>query len=274
MRREVRFLLRTLPVICLFASGALFSLLFPTIQEMQGAVEQGIEGVPFLVWVIAGGMTGWAFSLVRKKWPQGAKRSLKRAGLAFAAWLLGAVLISLITGDGDALYRLKEGRLIWAWTIAAWGLLCMSPTFLGVNGIMTSSRLAKGGSIIAFMGLGISCMVFSQAHSAEVLHQDPFLSLAFLLSLVGYVEGMNWSDRYGGALSMDPHIGTLWTRQIVFTAAFLAVGASLALLPYLLDPLPLPFYEAGAHLGKAVFGALLIIPLVLFVLLRRYMDRR
>jgi hypothetical protein len=115
-------------------------------------------------------------------------------------------------------------------------------------------------------------MVYSQASRAEIISQDPFISILFIWSIIAFVEGMNWRSRY-----IDPGEGSpplMWRKQAAFTLAFLGAGSIISYLPYIISGEMLNIYESTTVMGKGLIGLLLLVPLAIAAVVKGFVENR
>jgi peptidoglycan/LPS O-acetylase OafA/YrhL len=144
---------------------------------------------------------------------------------------------------------------------------------LGVHSVLYRSSMARGGTVLSFLFLALAGMVYAQASEVRVANQDPVLSIVFILAVLGFMEGMNWRNRYA---SMDHGQRTgnlLLARQVGFTLVFMGIGAVVALAPFLIGDVPRDYYESTTILGKALVGLMAISPIAVLALVRNLFDR-
>ncbi|MBN1538587.1 MAG: hypothetical protein JW939_00445 [Candidatus Thermoplasmatota archaeon] len=276
-------------VITLLALNVLFYLLFPIYEEFGGWVLEGLRPIPFLIWVPVGGLLGYLINMgMRKKRELMASYS-RRVMVGIVGWFFLSVLVSLMTETGDLFTRLEQGPLFKAWTVLMFVLLSVSPNVFGVYSIFSRKRWSIGAAISMFFFLAMICMVFSQGRYALALEQDPVLSLLFVWAAVMFIETLSWTERYldrGAALFPDIAQGNtiavvLLRRQVFHTLVIVGVSSIFTILPVVLVAFfpeavqeYVVLYETGTVYGMAVFGLILMLPLMILAFVRRWRDRR
>jgi hypothetical protein len=273
MRPAFQKVLFIWPIACLIAASFVLPLAVPEISDVQGFVSKDLTDVPVFVWSAIGLALGVGVSFIRTKWPKQTLRYGARAMMAMGAWLLFGLLFAAFTGEGGYYERLRGSVVVGSWGVVIWTLLCMTPTALGVHSVMFRSPMSRGGTVLSFLFLALSGMIYAQAADVKVAHQDPFLSVGFILSVLGFLEGMNWRNRYRSLEFEERMSDLLLARQIGFTLIFLGIGAVVALVPFLIGVWPKGYYEPSTVLGKAFIGLLAIAPLAVLALVRNLMDR-
>lgn len=256
----------------LIISGASFTLLIPETMDFQKWIYDGWSFISFPIWFMSGIILGIALSTITDRWPKRSRAILGRGLVAFFAYFGIAMIIALMTGEGEGFQRIGNSEPMRIWGIAVWSLISMGPSMFGVIGIMNRSKWARGASALSFIVVAAIAMIFSQARSAMVISQDPVLSIVFVVSLVAYVEGVNWSNRY-----IDPDrnsVSVLWRRQISFTILFLGIGSAIAFIPFILTESVIPAYEGTLVYGKAILGAFLLVPIGIFAIVKNLLDNR
>jgi hypothetical protein len=166
-------------------------------------------------------------------------------------------------------------------------LLSASPILFGTFSVFSRKRWATGVAVIMFLALAVTCMIFGQAGSSTIVDQDPLLSLLFIWGIVAYVEGVNWSKRY---IDRDPTefpdvdpekdlTVPLLRRQISYTIVFVGIASITAYLPvFVLEISPselsglIGIYEARTTFGMGILGLLILLPLMIFTVIRRRID--
>jgi hypothetical protein len=273
LNRFLRGALLVWPVLCLLAAAFVLPIAVPEIVDFQTFVSEDLEGIPIFLWSVLGLVLGVALSSIRARWPRRTIRYGARVLIGLGAWLLFGLVLALFMGEGTYYERLRGSVVTGSWAITAWVLICALPAMLGVHSILYRSVMARGATVLAFLFLALSGMVYSQASEVRVSHQDPYLSLAFILALVGYLEGLSWKQRYA-MTDMDPSIGKLLlARQVGFTLMFAGVGAFVALVPFIVGDIPEGYYEPTTVLGKAFRGLVALSPLAILALTRHLLDR-
>jgi hypothetical protein len=282
-----RNLILILPVISLLFIGILFHLIFPIYSDLGGWILDELSSLPFIVMVPVGGVFGYILHLLFKKKAKQTISYSRRIMMGIAGWLFLSIFISLLSGEGDIFERLRNGILFRAWTVFIFLFFSLSPTMFGVFAIFSRKRWALAISVMAFFLLATSSMIFSQARSSRVLDQDPMMSLLFVWGMILYIEGVNWTKRY---IDRDPNefpemvsgrevTGALWRRQLSYTIIFIGMASIFAYMPILVVeffrdslPYPLSVYESTTVFGKGILGLIALLPLVVFMMLRRRMD--
>ncbi len=275
------------PVLALLAVGTLFYFIFPIYTDLSKWVLDDLGSLPFLVWVPIGGFLGFLLNKVQKKKSKLLITYTKRIFVGLVGWLFLSIIISLLTESGDLFSRLDEGPLFKAWAALVFVLLSISPTLFGTYSVFTRKRWAIGATVSMFFLLGLTCMVFSQARSSEILNQDTVLSILFIWGIIAYVEGVNWTKRYidrdtAEFPDLDPEKDLtipLLRRQISYTLVLIGIASIFAYIPFLFlelfngdIPGPFSFYEAGTIFGLEVLGLLALLPLMIFAVVRRRFD--
>ncbi|MCU0799975.1 MAG: hypothetical protein MUC62_09950 [Candidatus Thermoplasmatota archaeon] len=261
------------PVICLLGAAFILPLAVPEIGQFQGFVSSSLEDVPVFLFSVLGLALGAAVSFLRSRWPRQTLRYGARAFIGMGAWLVFGLVLSLFSGEGSYHERLKGSVVIGSWAMVVWALLCMAPTTLGVHSILYRSTMARGGTVLSFLFLAISGMVYAQASEVRVAHQDPFLSIIFICAILGFLEGMNWRNRYA-SMDYESHMSNLLlARQVGFTLVFMGIGAVVALTPFLFGDVPREYYESTTIMGKTLVGLIAITPLAVLALVRNLIDR-
>lgn len=287
LARWEKNLILTTPVIALLSVGTLFHFLFPIYKDLGKWVLADLGTLPFLIWVPLGGILGYVMFLIHRKRRDVLITYSKRVFLGLIGWLFLSIIISLVTESGDLFRRLETGPLFKAWAVLVFILLSVSPTLFGIFSVFSRKRWAIGITVSVFLTLAITCMIFGQASSSTVLDQDPLLSLLFIWGIIAYVEGVNWSKRY---IDRDPTefpdmdqekdlTIPLLRRQISYTIVFVGLASILAYLPVLSFemfetgfPLDLGIYETRTIFGMGIMGLMVLLPLMVFAIVRRRMD--
>ncbi len=261
------------PVLCLIGAAFILPLTVPEIGSFQGFVSGKLEDIPVFVWSVIGLALGAVISFLRSRWPRQTIRYGIRVFFGLGAWLMFGFVLALFTGEGSYFERLRGSAIIGSWSIVVWTLLCMTPTALGVHSVLYRSSMARGGTVLSFLFLALAGMVYAQASEVRVAHQDPVLSIVFIMAVLGFMEGVNWRNRYA---SMDHGQRTgnlLLARQVGFTLVFMGIGAVVAIVPFLIGGIPRDYYESTTILGKALVGLLAISPLAVLAMVRNLIDR-
>lgn len=272
MRRLETYLIMIWPWLSLAAACALFSLTIPETVEVQEWIFHGFEIVSLPIWFVSGGVFGLMLSVIWSRWPEQLGKFARRFILAIFGYIAIALVISLVTGTGEGLERISSSGPVKVWAVGVWGLLSIGPTLFGILAIMRNSKWARGASALSFILLATFTMIYAQASRAEVLSQDPVLSLVFVVLLLLFIEGLNWKRKYweeGGEINM-----ALWRRQASFTFLFLAAASAIALAPFLFSGEIIDYFEGEAMIGKALLGAVLLVPLALAAIVKSLLDRR
>ena len=272
MNRGEKWALLILPWASLLAAGAIFTFLFPTFTDVQDWIINGMDVISFPIWFICGGIIGVAISTIWSRWPQRFPSILRRATLILFGYIGIAIVIALITGEGEGLERIGNSGPVKVWGFTIWILAAMGPSMMGTIAIQRGSKWARGGAALSFIALSTSVMTYSQASRAEITSQDPLLAIMFLWSIILFVEGLNWKKRY-----LDPDnevLEGLWIRQASFTIMYLGLGSVIAYIPFLFSGEILSSYEAGTILGKAIIGAITLIPLGIIAAVKGFLDQR
>ncbi len=273
MRAVLQKALLVWPVLCLIGAAFILPIAVPEIGTFQVFVSGSLEGVPVFLWSVIGLVLGAAVSFLRSRWPRQTIRYGARAFLGLGAWLVFGLVLSLFMGEGSYYERLKGSVVIRSWAIIVWTLVCMAPTMLGVHSVLYRSTMARGGTVLSFLLLALSGMVYAQASEVRVAHQDPFLSIIFIWAVLGFLEGINWRNRYA-SLDYEAHMSDiLLARQVGFTLVFMGIGAVVAVAPFLIGDWPSTYYESTTILGKALVGLMAISPLAVLSLVRNLFGR-
>ncbi|MBN1390802.1 MAG: hypothetical protein JXA22_09210 [Candidatus Thermoplasmatota archaeon] len=289
LTRSESNILTGIPIIALLALNALFYLIFPIYEKLGGWVLKDLGSMPFLVWVPVGALLGFLMNMGMKKKRELMVTYTRRMIVGLIGWFFLSVMVSLITGSGDLFSRLDNGPLFKAWSVLIFVLASMSPNVFAVYSIFSRKRWSMAGTMISFFLLALICMVFSQGRYALALDQDPLLSLLFIWAAVLYIESISWKKRYlDRDISEFPEVmlgkalaGPLMKRQLLSTLMVIGVASILAFSPVLLvtyfrDGIMdvLMVYEIGTVYGTAIIGFVLIMPLTVLALLRRWLDGR
>lgn len=272
MNRGERSILMILPWASLLAAGATFTFLFPTFTDVQGWIISGMDAISFPIWFLCGGIMGAAISAIWTRWPKRLPSILRRAVLILLGYIGIAIVIALIIGEGEGLERIGDSGPVKVWGFAIWTLAAMGPSMMGTIAILRGSKWARGGAALSFVALSTSVMTYSQASRAEITSQDPLLAILFIWSIILFVEGLNWKKRY-----LDPDdevVEGLWIRQASFTIMYLGLGSVIAYIPFLFSGDILSSYEAETILGKAIIGAIILMPLGIIAVVKGYLDQR
>lgn len=287
LSRRERNIVIGVSVITLLALNVLFYLLFPIYEKFGGWVFKDLGSVPFLVWMPVGCVFGYLINVGMKKKKELMVSYSRRVMVGIIGWFFLSVLVSLMTETGDLFTRLEQGPLFKAWSVLMFLLLSVSPNVFGVYSIFTRKRWSIGAAISMFFLLAMICMVFSQGRYSMALDQDPVLSLLFLWAAVLFVESVGWAERYLDASQFpDLHQGrtiavVLLRRQVFHTLVLVGISSIFTIVPVvLMTYLPgtvqeyVPLYEIGTVYGMAVFALLLMLPLIILAVVRRWWDRR
>ncbi|MEA3559209.1 MAG: hypothetical protein U9R75_08160, partial [Candidatus Thermoplasmatota archaeon] len=183
-----KYVIISLPVVSILAAGLLFHIMFPNYRDLAGWFQFEMSSIPFILWSVLGAVSGFIVGLIIRLKPDLFRSYSRRIVAGFFGWLLLSVIISSLTEEGNLFDRLAQGPLFKAWAVIFLISISGSPTFLGIVAVMGRKRTAIAGSILMFFMLAASCMVFSQADSAKVISQGPFLSVLFVWSLISFVE--------------------------------------------------------------------------------------
>ncbi len=270
MKVMEKWVLKLWPWVALVICGALYTLVLPEHTEIQSWIFPGMETVTFPIWFLSGGLIGIALSVVWSKWPNAVTSGARRLALVIFAYIGIAILIALLTGEGEGIEKIGNSGPVKVWGFMVWTLLSISPSLMGVLAILHRSKWARGVSILSFISTASATMIYAQASSAEVISQDPFLSIVFIWSIIAFVEGMNWQTRY-----LDPDDSLtpiLWKKQAAFTLVFLGAGSIIAYLPFLFGDGPFNIYEGSTILGKSLMGLLILIPLAIAAVIKGLLE--
>jgi hypothetical protein len=272
MNKGESILIRIWPWLSLLVAGTFFTLVFPPITDIQEWIFKGYEIVIFPVWFISGAIFGSMIYAIWERWPRSLGKFVRRLILVLFGYIGIALAIALATGTGEGIERIGGSEPVQIWGIIMWAFLGMAPSLFGVLAIMKGVKWARGASVLAFISLSAITMIFSQASRAEITSQDPFLSVGFIWAILLFVEGLNWKRRYwdeGGEVNMS-----LWRRQAAFTMIFLGAGSAIAIIPFLFTEDLTSYYEGEAIIGKALFGAFLLVPMAIGAIIKGVTDRR
>ncbi|OYT44740.1 hypothetical protein B6U90_04815 [Thermoplasmatales archaeon ex4484_6] len=264
--------LHLVPSISLLLSGVIFTLIFGSFGSIEDWVMKGLGFVPFPVWFLSGAILSIGGHQIWKRWPVGTMKFVRRSFLILLGYIGIAVFVAVLTGEGEGMERITSSDPVRIWGILAWFIIASAPSFMGVLGIITRSRWARGGMALSYAILAASCMIYPQARSATIIGQDPLLSILFVWSIMIYMEGSNWIARYEN--ENTPGRGPLLRRQVTFTILFLAVGSLVAYIPFMWGEGRFGIYEESTILGKALIGAVVLVPISLFALSKGFLDRR
>jgi hypothetical protein len=272
MKAWEKWIMEVWPWIALIMSGLLYSFILPEHTNIQAWIFNGLEVISYPVWFLSGGLLGMVLSVVWTRWPKSIILGARRIALVIFAYIGVAIVIALFTGEGEGIERIGNSGPVKAWGFMVWTILSMSPSMMGVLAILKRSKWARGISVLSFIATAAATMIYSQASSATILSQDPFLSILFIWSIIAFVEGLNWRSKYADpGDGKDPY---LWRKQAAFTMVFLAAGSLVAYLPHLIGNEFLNTYEGSTILGKAIIGAMVLIPIGVVAIAKGLLDRR
>ncbi len=275
------------PILSLLGVGVLFHLMFSNYSDLGGWIQSDLSAIPYIVWVPFGGGLGYGVHVLVKKKNEFVARYLKKVIFGIVAWFFLSIFISLLSGDGNIFDRLREGTFFRAWVVFIFIAASLAPVMLGVYAVFSRKNWSIAASLILFFLLAASCMIFSQARSSSIHFQDPLLSISIIWCMFLFAEGINWNKRY---VDRDPNefpelisgkglTGILWRRQLYFTLIFVIISSVIAYVPYFLvnaigDPFGEPFniFEFNTVFGKAIIGLALLLPLILFMVIRRRLE--
>lgn len=272
MRAVERWVLTLWPWAALLLSGILYWVMLPEHTEIQSWIFGGMEVISYPVWFLSGGLLGIVFSAIWSRWPNSITTGARRVALIIFAYIGIAIIIALITGEGQGIERIGNSGPVKVWGFMVWTILSMGPSLMGVLAILHRSKWARGIAILSYISTATAAMIYSQASRGEIISQDPFISILFIWAIIAYVEGMNWQTRY-----LDSHeesASLLWRRQASFTMVFLIAGSIIAYLPYLLTGVFINVYESHTIMGKGFIGALFLIPLAGAAIIKSIIENR
>jgi hypothetical protein len=264
-----RTALLIMPWIGLALTGFFFMLLFPDFTDIQNWIFSGLRSLLFPIWFLTGGVIGVALSAIWSRWPKRTISVIRRGTLILFGYIGIAIVIALVTGEGDGLSRIGDSGPVKVWALFVWILVSMFPSLLGTIAIINGSKWARGGSVLSYISLATALMIFSQARYAKVSFQDPLISIIFIWVLILYIESLNWKKRY-----IDHELTSLWLRQALFTVLFLGIGSLVVYIPFVFSEDIMGSYEGTTVLGKAVIGAMILIPLGMFAWIKGFLDSR
>ena len=250
-------------------AGLLFWAIFVGFSDLQGWVLKDLEVVPFIIWMLVGGVIGAVLHLSTKTWSLKLNKLMRNGIAGLLAWLVIAVVISSLTGEGSLAERMRDGPLLRGWEVLMWALLSLSPAMLGVHGVLARSRFTMGLSVVSFFVIASFCMIFPQARSSTISSQNFLLSIGFIWSIVIFIESGSWLRRYSDG---DVNMGALIGRRVRFTLIFLGVGSVFACVPFLMDGGTIGLYEGDLISGKLLIAIAILFPLVLIAFMIRYLD--
>jgi hypothetical protein len=195
-------------------------------------------------------------------------KHLKSLAIAYFSWMALGLISGIVTNEGTIPERLSQDRIFSLWLASFYILFLSLPGLAGVTAVLSGSKTALGISLSALMTLAVIAMVHSEASRNLLLDQSVPLSVMTVAGMIVYVEVLSLLRRLEEYRegTLNPSIVR---RNLFFLGFFLAVSLSLASFPFLIDLGPLGIYDLGTIHGKAMMGLLILVPILLFGILRK-----
>ena len=289
LSRVERLLIKGLPVVSLVVLVVIFYLIFPIYEDLGGWIFEDLGSIPFVAYMPVGALLGYLLYVGMRRRRDLLVTYSRRIMVGMLVWFFLSIIVSLLTETGDVFSRMDSGILFKAWAVVMFVATSISPTLFGVYALLSKKRWAMGAAVTMFFILSIVCMIFSQGRYALAHSQDPFLSLLFIWSIIMFIESLSWSKRYihkdddGHPLGAHGSVlaGPLFRRQVYFTLLFTGFASAVSFTPVIMflyvwdsPPSMIPYYELGTVFGKVIVALLLLVPLIIFTVVRRWMDLR